>query len=141
MPCYAQSLSHGRLFATPGIAACQAPLSMEFSRQKYWSGLPCPPPGDLPNPGVKPRSPTMQADSLPSEPAGKPMNNGVSSTVVCVSLDAFHTIVINCVDSDCNFLINDVWLYNLNQATFIILNLSFFMSTLRSLFPPCRSEE
>ena len=83
----------------------------------------------------------MQADSLPSEPAGKPMNNGVSSIAVCVSLDAFHIIVINCVDSDCNFLINDVWLYNLNQATFIILNLGFFRSTLRSLFPPCRSEE
>ena len=39
-----------------------------FSRQEYWSGLPCPPPGDLPNPGIEPRSPTVQADSLPSEP-------------------------------------------------------------------------
>ena len=45
-----------------GIAQ-QAPLSMEFSRPKYWSGLPCPPPGDLPNPGLKPRSPTLQVDS------------------------------------------------------------------------------
>ena len=45
---------------------------MEFSRQEYWSGLPCPPPGDLPNPGIKSRSPTLQADSLPSEPPGKP---------------------------------------------------------------------
>ena len=43
-----------------------------FSRQKYWSGLPCPPPGDLPNPGLEPRSPTLQVDSLPSEPTGKP---------------------------------------------------------------------
>jgi len=48
--------------------AHQDPLSMEFSRQEYWSGLPCPPPGDLPNPGIKPRSPALQADSLPSEP-------------------------------------------------------------------------
>ena len=45
---------------------------MEFSRQEYWSGLPRPPPGDLPDPGIKLRSPTLQADSLPSEPAGKP---------------------------------------------------------------------
>ena len=48
-----------------------------FSRQEYWSGLPCPPPGDLPNPGSKPRSPALQADSLPSEPPAKPKNTGV----------------------------------------------------------------
>ena len=42
-------------------------------QQEYWSGLPGPPPGDLPNPGIKPRSPTLQADSLPSEPPGKPI--------------------------------------------------------------------
>ena len=53
-------------------AAPQAPLSMGFPRQKYWSGLPCPPPGDLPNSGIKPRSPALQVDSLPSEPPGKP---------------------------------------------------------------------
>ena len=51
--------------------AHQAPLSMEFSRQEYWSRLPCPPPGDLPNPGTEPRSPKWQANSLPSEPPGK----------------------------------------------------------------------
>ena len=60
----AESFSHVRLFATPWTAACQAPLSMGFSRQEYWSGLPCPPPGDLPNPGIEPRSPTLQADSV-----------------------------------------------------------------------------
>ena len=48
--------SRVRLFATPRTVACQAPLSMGFSRQGYWSGLPCPPPGDLPNPGIKPES-------------------------------------------------------------------------------------
>ena len=57
---------------TPWTVAHQAPLSMGFSRQAYWSGLPCPPPGDLPNPGIKPRSPASQADSL-SEPPGKPI--------------------------------------------------------------------
>ena len=50
----------------------QAPLSMEFSRQEYWSGLPVSSPGDLPNLGIEARSPTLQADSLPSEPPGKP---------------------------------------------------------------------
>ena len=63
-------LSSVRLFATPRTIAHQAPLSMEFFRQEYWSGLLCPSPGDCPNPGIKPRSPTLQADSLPSEPSG-----------------------------------------------------------------------
>jgi len=53
---------------TPWIIACQASLSMEFSRQEYWSGLPCPPPGDLPNPWIKLGAPALQADSLLSEP-------------------------------------------------------------------------
>ena len=52
--------------------AHQALLSMEFSRQEYWSGLPFPSPGHLPGPGIEPRSPVLQADSLPSEPPGKP---------------------------------------------------------------------
>ena len=59
------------LFATPLTIAHQTPLTMGFSRQEYWSGLPCPPPGDLPNPGTKPRSPTLQADSLLTESSGK----------------------------------------------------------------------
>ena len=67
----AQSLSHVQLFVTPWTVAHQAPLSMEFSQQEYWSGLPCPSPGHLPNLGIKPRSPALQADSLPSEPSGK----------------------------------------------------------------------
>ena len=52
---------------------------MEFSRPEYWSGLPCPHPGDLPNPGINPRSPVLQVDSLPAEPQGKPKNTGVGS--------------------------------------------------------------
>ena len=54
----------GPTLATPWITACQALLSMEFPRQEYWSVLPFPSPGDLPNPGIKPRSPALQADSL-----------------------------------------------------------------------------
>ena len=66
-------LSCVRLFATPWTAAYQAPPSMEFSRQEYWSGLLFPSPGDLPNPGIEPGSPTLQADTLLSEPPGKPL--------------------------------------------------------------------
>ena len=68
---YRQSLSRVRLFATPWTAARQAPLSMGFSRPEHWSGLPCPPPGDLPDPGIAPTSPALQAASLLSEPPGK----------------------------------------------------------------------
>ena len=60
------------LFSTPWTVACQAPLSMGFSRQEYWSGLPSPPPGDLPDLEIEARSSALQADSLPSEPPGKP---------------------------------------------------------------------
>ena len=60
-------LSRVQLFATPWTVAHQAPPSMEFSRQEYWSGLPFPSPGDLPDPGIKPRSLELQADALPSE--------------------------------------------------------------------------
>ena len=62
-----QSLSGVQLFATPRTVARQAPLSMEFSRQEYWSGFPFPSPGNLPEPGVEPRSPALKANSLPSE--------------------------------------------------------------------------
>ena len=61
------------LFGIPWTVVYQASLSMGFSRQEYWSGLPFPSPGDLPDPGIKPGSPTLQADALTSEPPGKPM--------------------------------------------------------------------
>ena len=67
-----KSLSPVGLFETPWTVAYQAPQSMEFSRQEYWSGLPFPSPGDLPHPGIEPVSPTLEADALPSEPPGKP---------------------------------------------------------------------
>ena len=59
--------------------ACQVPMSMGFSRQEHWSGLPCSPTEDLPIPGIKPKSLTLQADSLPSKPPGKPKNTGVGN--------------------------------------------------------------
>ena len=63
-------LSHVRLFATLWTVAYQAPLSRGFSRQEYWNGLPFPSPGDLPDPGIEPRSPALEADALTSEPPG-----------------------------------------------------------------------
>ena len=66
-----KSLNRVRLFATPWTIAYQAPQSMEFSRQEYWSGLVFPSPGDLDDPGTEPRSPALQADTLPSEPPEK----------------------------------------------------------------------
>ena len=60
-----------RLFATPWIVDYYSPPSTGYSRQEYWSGLPFPSPGDLLNPGIEPRFPTLQADSLPAESQGK----------------------------------------------------------------------
>ena len=72
-----KSLSRVRLFVTLWTVAYQAPLSMGFSRQEYWSGFLCPSPGDLPDPGIEPRDqiryPTLEADALTSEPPGKPL--------------------------------------------------------------------
>ena len=70
--CVCQSFSHMQLLVTPQTVACQAPLSMGFSRQEHWSGLQCPSPEDLPNPGIERGFPTLQADSLPSEPPQDP---------------------------------------------------------------------
>ena len=72
---YAQSLSHVQLFATPWTIAGQTPLSMGLSQQKCWSELPFPPPGDLPNPGIKPMSSVVRVLAgifFTTEPPGKP---------------------------------------------------------------------
>ena len=81
--------------ATPWTVTCLA-LSMELSRQEYWSGLPFPSPGDLPNPGIEPRSPALQADSLPSEPPGKISEDAESENEVAQS---FPTL---CNPVDCS---------------------------------------
>ena len=72
-----KSLSRVRLLVTPWTAAHQAPPSMGFSRQEYWSGEPFLSPGDLPNPGIEPRFPAMKADSLPSEPPGNEIGDNL----------------------------------------------------------------
>ena len=93
-----KSLSCVRLFVTPWTIAYQAPLSMGFSRQEYWSGLPFPSPGDLPHPGTEPRSPALQADALPSELQGKPI-----SLLIFVKIGSMHPSCyrnsINLIDS------------------------------------------
>ena len=71
-----------RLFVTLCDLVCQALLTMGFSRQEYWTGLSFPSLGDLPDPGMEPGSPALQADSLPSEPPGKPLRVVVRSKVM-----------------------------------------------------------
>ena len=84
-----KSLSRVRLFETPWTLAYQALLSMGFSRQDYWSGLPFPSPGDLPNPGMETGSPAWQTDALLSEPPGKP--NGA----VCFWVNLQHSNLLS----------------------------------------------
>ena len=67
--------SHVRLCVTLWTVACQAPLYMGFSRREHWSGLPFPSAGDLPDPGIEPRSPALQVVALPSKPPGKCLEN------------------------------------------------------------------
>ena len=76
--CVLSPFSCVRLLETPLTAACKAPLSMGFSRQEYWSGLPCAPPGDLPNPGIEPAAPALQVDSLLLSPWVSP-NHSIHS--------------------------------------------------------------
>ena len=85
-------------FVTPWTVAHQAPLSMGFHRQEYWSALPCPPPGNLPDPGIEPRSPTLQAYSLLPSHQGSPVECKVMSK--SFPFDVIH-IPVNPV---CNFL-------------------------------------
>ena len=88
-------LSRVQLFTTPWTVAYQAPQSMEFSRQDYWSGLPFPSPADLPNPGIEPESPAQQADALPSEPGNlmflQQLESQLSSVQKCLLLTCSPT--------------------------------------------------
>ena len=100
-------LSRVRLFATPWTVAYQPPSSTGYSRQESWSGLPFPSPGDLPDPGIEPRSPALQADALPSEPPGKhfghwttsksslspssPLPSVATAPCICTSTAVLHT--------------------------------------------------
>ena len=80
--CSLSCFSRVQLFAILWTVARQAPLSMGFCRQEYWSGLPCPSPGDLPDPGIETRSPALQADSLLFGQSGKPNIETVDNVIV-----------------------------------------------------------
>ena len=85
-----KSLSCVRLFVTPWTIAYQVPPSMGFSRQEYWSGLPFPSPGDLPYPGIEPRSPTLWADALFSKPPGKSYISYIKSYPLVIYTIKYH---------------------------------------------------
>ena len=86
-------LSHGRLFVTPSTVARQAPLSIGFSRQEYWSGLPCPPPGDLPNLGIKCASlmsPALAGGFFTTSTTWETQKKRRAATVECAVLGNSH---------------------------------------------------
>ena len=89
MLCVCYSLSCIQLFATPWTMQ-----STGFSRPEYWSGYPFPSPGDLPNPGIKPRSPVSQVDSLPAEPQGKPLKIKAQQKSLCsATFNGLHAFI------------------------------------------------
>ena len=112
-----------------------------FSGQEYWSGLSCPPPGDLPHPGIEPRSPALQAASLPAEPPGKPKNIGVGSLTLLQQIFPTQELnqgLLHCREilyqlrhqgsPDCNYTYHESWL-----ATIIKVILTFFFHLLKDL--------
>ena len=83
--CVLRCVSHVRFFATLWSISHQAPLTMRFSRQEYWCGMPCPPPGDHPNPGIKPvflMSSALAGGSLPQVPPGKPKGRDLANLML-----------------------------------------------------------
>ena len=89
---------------TSQTIACQTPLSMGFPRQEYWSGLPCPLPGDLLDPGIKSRSPALQPESLPSEPPGKDTKNSDNTIKKDISQIHMHIADSLCCTAETNTL-------------------------------------
>ena len=117
-------LSRVRLLATPQTIACYAPPSMGFSRQEYWSRLPFPSSEDLPDPGIKPRSPALQADALPSEPPGKSTSIGY-----CQLKKIFLPILISvlCVLATSPLL--DMWYENIFSEYVVVFSASSWSLT------------
>ena len=92
---YVYVLSHVQFFVTPWTIACQASLPTGFFRQQYWSGLPFPPPGDLPHPGIEPISPALAGRFFTTEPPGKPRKNSIY-VCVCIYIHTHtHTQYMN----------------------------------------------
>ena len=111
---------------------------MEFSRQVFWSGQPFPSPGDLPNPGIEPRSPALQADSLPIEPQGKPKNTGVGSLSLLQRI--FPTQQLNSGLLHCRQILYQLSHQGSLSGT-LILPLSGPIIFFRSQFPPAHQAQ
>ena len=107
--------------AIPRTVAYQVLLSMGFSRQEYWSGLPFPSPGDLPDPGTKPRSPALQADALPSEPQEKPTTPRWNTIYVTI-----QTYTLKKQEFHITFLISTHFLFFSYSFSYILCNLFLF---------------
>ena len=134
-----QSLRRAWLFATPWTVAHQALPSVGFSRQEYWSGLPFPPPGDLLNPGIEPRSPALQADSLPAEPQGKPKNTGVGRLSLLQGI--FPTQEPNQGLLPCRWILYQLsyqgrLIGDIRSYYFKLVSLDFFISSSLKIFYP-----
>ena len=124
-----------RLFVTPWTVAHQAPPSMGFSKQEYWSGLPLPPPGDLPGPGIEPRSPALQADTLTSEPPGKPNGSRIYWLSKHLHFEmTVDTQIQNCQDQTHYPLFSKIFL---SWLTYIPGNLAKFMDFIFYSFSLC----
>ena len=93
--CMLSHFSHVQLFETVGTVACQAPLPMGFSRQEYSSGLPFPPPGDLPNPSIEPRSPALQADLYHLSHQGRPNQEEIDYLNRPITSKEIETVIKN----------------------------------------------
>ena len=127
-------LSHVRLFATPWTVAYQATPPMEFSRQEYWSGVPFPSPGGLPDPGIEPRSPTLEADALTSEPIGFSqlfpfIKNGVTGPML-LSLGSYSLVIFLLgLLEICNFKASEIFCllhdFDLSFEMYVSLNLFY----------------
>ena len=120
--------------------SCQAPLSIEFSRQEYWSGLPFPFPKDLLNPGIKPTSPVLQAGSLPSEPSGKlhKFKTHLKTVNSYINIWQFQFFKIYLCEAHSSFLISSLsflpFFFIIISSFLGFLLLSFLLS---SILPSC----
>ena len=93
----AKLLSRAQFFVTPWTVAHQVPQSMEFSRQEYWSGLPFPSPGDLPDPRIELGPPALQADALPSEPPGRDaFNSKCTYSSIILQTSQINRSIVGC---------------------------------------------
>ena len=132
-------LSRVRLLATPWTVVYQVPPSMGFFRQEYWSGLPFASPGDLPNPGIEPRSPALQADGLQSEAPAQIVHSQGSllriptrllSCPVLHSISAAHSEFSASFESICLTMLLDYYLLGTNKS---VLLFSLFLASTRYL--------